>query len=205
MFDFTELQYDALSEIFNIGVGHAACALSEILNEEMRMSVPKLTFQNRANIASKIGNEKEKRICGVRQSFEGEFFNTDAILMFPEEKSLEIVRLMVGGSLSQQELTEMEQEAMSEIGNIILNACVGVLADMLKNDLQSSLPSYHIGTSNDLLSIYGSHADDIVLMLHIDIALEKHQIEGNVAFVLDMTTLQDIRPHLDHYISEMIG
>jgi len=205
MFDLTELQYDALSEIFNIGVGHAASALSDILNEEMRMSVPRISFQNRANLASKLCNGENRRICGVRQSFEGAIFNTDAMLMFPEEKSLEIVRLMVGGSLSMQELTEMEQEAMSEIGNIILNACVGVLADMLKQDIQSSLPSYHIGNSDELLSSYGDHADDIVLILHIDIALEKHEIEGHVAFILDMSTIQDLRPHLDQYITEMIG
>ena len=205
MFDLSELQYDALSEIFNIGVGHAACALSDILNEEMRMSVPTISFQNRGNIASNLGHDEEKRLCGVRQSFGGDLFNTDAILMFSEEKSLEIVRLMLGGSLSMQELTEMEQEAMSEIGNIILNACVGVLANMLKHDLRSSLPSYHIGSSHDFLSLSGNHADDIVLLLHIDIALEKHAIEGRVAFVLDMNTLQDLRPHLDKYITEMIG
>lgn len=200
MFDLTELQHDALVEIFNIGVGHAASALSEIVSEEVKMSVPMISFRNRAEAASKLDNDEERRICGVRQHFQGSF-DTEAILMFPEEKSLEIVRLMVGGSLSMQELTEMEQEAMSEIGNIILNACVGMLANMFKDNLHSSLPTYHIGSSDDLLSINGNHDDDIVMMLHIDIVLEKHQIEGAVAFLLDMTALQDLRPHLDQYFA----
>lgn len=204
MLDLTELQHDALVEIFNIGVGHAASALSDIVQEEVSMSVPAISFQNRAAAASILDNNESRRICGVRQHFDGAF-NTEAILMFPEEKSLEIVRLMVGNSLSMQELTEMEQEAMSEIGNIILNACIGVLANIFKHDLHSSLPSYHIGSSGELLSIDGGQKDDIVLMLHIDIELEKHQIHGHIAFLLDVTTLHDLRHYLDQYISGLIS
>lgn len=204
MLDLTELQHDALVEIFNIGVGHAASALSDIVQEEVTMSVPTISFQDRATAASLLDNSESRRICGVRQHFEGAF-STEAILMFPEEKSLEVVRLMVGSTLSMQELTEMEQEAMSEIGNIILNACVGVLANIFEHDLQGSLPSYHIGSSSDLLSIDGGQKDDIVLMLHIDIELQKHQIQGHIAFLLDVTTLHDLRHFLDQYLSRLTG
>ena len=134
MFELTELQHDALVEIFNMGVGSAANAMSRIVNEEVAMSVPKITFQNRTDAATALGNRESRRISGVSQHYEGSF-NTDAILMFPEEKSLEIVRLMVGDAVPMEELTEMEQEAMSEIGNIILNACVGTLANIFNTEL----------------------------------------------------------------------
>ncbi|UUZ47426.1 chemotaxis protein CheC [Massilia sp. B-10] len=49
MFNLSELQHDALVEIFNIGVGHAARAMSDIVNEEVTMSVPHITFLNRAD------------------------------------------------------------------------------------------------------------------------------------------------------------
>jgi chemotaxis protein CheC len=38
--DMSEIEADSLMEIFNIGVGHAAAAMSDIVNEEVRMSVP---------------------------------------------------------------------------------------------------------------------------------------------------------------------
>lgn len=202
MFDLTELQHDALVEIFNMGVGNAANAMSSIVNEEVRMSVPTITFQNRADAAIALGNRESRRISGVSQHYEGAF-NTDAVLMFPEEKSLEIVRLMVGDAVPMEELTEMEQEAMSEIGNIILNACVGTLANIFNTELQGSLPSYMVGSSSDILSADDKPADDIVLMLHIDFSMEKHEINGYVAFLLDMTALKDLRHHLDHYLAGM--
>ena len=81
----------------------------------------------------------------------------------------------------------MEQEAMSEIGNIILNSCVGTLANILSQELSGSLPQYHVGTSEEILTASGGQADTVVLMLHIDFILETHQIHGYVAFVLDLS------------------
>jgi len=200
MLELTELQHDALVEIFNMGVGNAASAMSSIVNEEVTMSVPTITFQSRAEAASILGNKESRRICGISQHYQGAF-NTDAILMFPEEKSLEIVRLMVGDSVSMEELTEMEQEAMSEIGNIILNACVGILANIFNHELEGSLPSYLVGSSSEILGAEEKNSQDTVLMLHIDFALESHQIHGYVAFLLDMTAMQDLQQHIDQYLS----
>ncbi len=200
MFSLTELQHDALIEIFNMGVGNAARAMSGIVNEEVTMSVPTITFQSRTDAAITLGNKESRNICGISQRYRGAF-NTDAILMFPEEKSLEIVRLMVGESVSTEELTEMEQEAMSEIGNIILNACVGILANIFKRELEGSLPSYHVGSSSDILNVDEHSSSDIVMMLHIDFALEKHEIHGYVAFLLDMSAMLDLRQHIDQYLS----
>jgi chemotaxis protein CheC len=204
MFNLTELQHDALVEIFNIGVGHAARAMSEIVNEEVTMSVPSISFVNRADAAEMLGNKDATRVCGVSQHYQGAF-STEAILMFPEDKSLDIVRLMVGESVPLKELTEMEQEAMSEIGNIILNSCVGTLANIFSQELSGSLPAYHVGTSEEILTASGGAAQAVVLMLHIDFILETHQIHGYVAFILDMSALHDLQDQVDRYIAKVMG
>ena len=204
MFNLTELQHDALVEIFNIGVGHAARAMSEIVNEEVTMSVPSISFVNRADAAQMLGNKDSARVCGVSQHYQGAF-STEAILMFPEDKSLDIVRLMVGESVPLKELTEMEQEAMSEIGNIILNSCVGTLANIFAQELSGSLPEYHVGTSEQILSASGGQAEAVVLMLHIDFILETHQIHGYVAFILDLTALHDLQEQVDRYLARIMG
>lgn len=204
MFNLTELQHDALVEIFNIGVGHAARAMSEIVNEEVTMSVPSISFVNRSDAAEMLGNKDAARVCGVSQHYQGAF-STEAILMFPEDKSLDIVRLMVGESVPLKELTEMEQEAMSEIGNIILNSCVGTLANIFSQELSGSLPAYHVGTSEEILGASGGAAQAVVLMLHIDFILETHQIHGYVAFILDMSALHDLQDQVDRYLAKVMG
>jgi chemotaxis protein CheC len=206
MFNLSELENDALVEIFNIGVGQAASSMSAIVNEPVRMSVPSISFMNRAAAGRLLGarDAEPERICGVSQRYVGAF-DTDAILMFPEDKSLEIVRLMVGESVPLKELTEMEQEAMCEIGNIILNSCVGTLANIFQRELRGSLPQYHVGTSDEILTANGSPSDAVVLMLHIDFVLEKHQIHGYVAFILDISALHDLKEQINLYIARAMG
>jgi chemotaxis protein CheC len=206
MFNLSELENDALIEIFNIGVGQAAASMSAIVNEAVRMSVPSISFIPRTEAARLLGNSDgaPERICGVSQHYAGAF-ETEAILMFPEDKSLEIVRLMVGESVPLKELTDMEQEAMCEIGNIMLNSCVGTLANIFQRELQGSLPQYHVGTSDEILTATGSAADSVVLMLHIDFLLEKHQIHGYVAFVLDISALHDLKEQINLYIARAMG
>ncbi|WP_194724806.1 chemotaxis protein CheX [Noviherbaspirillum malthae] len=204
MFQLTELQHDALVEIFNIGVGQAAAAMSRIVSEEVTMSVPEITFQRRAEVAHTLGAQEGRRICAVAQQFSGAF-NTEAFLMFPEEKSLEIVRLMVGQSLSLEELSEMEQEAMSEIGNIILNSCMATLANASGKELQGSLPMYRIGTGNDILGQPGKQWDGVVMTLKIDFNIERHHIYGYVAFLLDLPALQDLTQYIDSYLAGVTG
>ncbi len=199
MFNLSDIQHDALVEIFNQGVGQAAAAMSRIVQEEVTMSVPTILFQTRAECAKVLGSKEGRRICAITQRYKGAF-ETEAILMFPEEKSFEIVRLMVGQSLSMEELSGLEQEAMSEIGNIILNSCMSTLANISGKELNGSLPTYHVGTSNEILGKSGAHWEGLVLTLKIDFNIEKHQIHGYVAFLLDLTALNDLQQYIDEYL-----
>ena len=203
MFTLTELQHDALVELLNQGVGLAASALSQIVSEEVSMSVPQVLFQTRAEVAVALAGGEARRICAITQHYQGAFA-TEAILMFPEEKSLEIVRLMVGQSVTMEELSELEQEAMSEIGNIILNSCVSTLANIAGKELHGSLPIYRIGTGDQILGASGNQWDGMVLTLKIDFKIEKHAIDGYVAFLLDITALHDLRTYLDEYLHKLV-
>src|SRR5476651_680077 len=105
MFNLSELENDALVEIFNIGVGQAAASMSAIVHEEVTMSVPAISFMHRAAAAVLLGRGDHDRGANVRvsQDFRGAF-ETEAIPMVPEEKSLEIGRLVGGEGRPLQEL-----------------------------------------------------------------------------------------------------
>jgi len=205
MIRLSELELDALVELFNIGVGQAASAMSEIVNETVTMSVPSISFLSRSAAAKLLASKStgSGRICGISQRYSGAF-QTDAILMFPEEKSQQIVRLMVGESMPLEELSQMEQEAMSEIGNILLNSCVGALANIFERELNGSLPDYHVGYSEELLSTSGQ-PEAIVLMLHIEFVVERQQIAGDVAFIMDVSALEDLKSQVNFYLARAMG
>ncbi|MDO9241384.1 MAG: chemotaxis protein CheC, partial [Methylicorpusculum sp.] len=104
---------DAFAEILNIGMGYAASALSEMVNEEVRLSVPAVEFVKKAEALRLIESKNRTDVSGVHQKFNGSF-DGDVFLLFPEEKSLELVRAVLQQDISLHDLTEMEQEAMTE-------------------------------------------------------------------------------------------
>lgn len=202
MIELTDIQHDALVEVFNIGVGHAAATMSRMVTEEVTLSVPSIKFQSRWQAAEALGGGGTKRICAVTQRFTGPF-SAEAILMFPEDKSLEIVRLMIGDQIPLDELTELEQEALSEIGNIILNSCIGTLANIFGHEFSSSLPVFHLGTSGELLNVEERREDHVVMLLHIDFILAKHEIHGYVAFLLDVSSIEGLKDSINRFLSKI--
>ena len=165
--DLNELQRDALGEIFNIGVGRAAASLSQIVNDEVLLSAPSVQVVNGKEAALMLLGTELRQLSTVSQTFSGPF-KAEATLVFPETNALEIVRLMVGPHMSVEELSEFEQEAMCEIGNIILNACMSSLADFFHINFDSTLPLHRFG---DVEAI--SIVSDVVLILQVDMIISQ--------------------------------
>src|SRR3990167_10010099 len=125
-------QVDALSEIFNIGVGKAAAAMGNLMRDEVLLSVPHVSILTVSEAAQQLG-AAERPMYGVRQPFRG-VFNGDALLIFPGNKSLEIVRIVAGHNAPGEDLSAIDQDAMTEVGNVMLNACIAALADLLGSE-----------------------------------------------------------------------
>jgi chemotaxis protein CheC len=193
------LELDALTEIFNHGVGQAAHALSELAGEEVQLSVPQVQEVAKRDITDKMTAQGGNRICAVRQGFTG-LINTEAQLMFPVDQSLQLVQLMVGDAVPLEQLSEMEQESLAEIGNILLNSVVSSVADMLQIEFEGSLPQVELGQSTQVLCPTGDF-DSTILSLQINFDIASRNIVGYLVFLLDVAS-SDM---LERKLAEFIG
>jgi len=194
-----ELQRDALGEIFNIGVGRAASSLSQIVNDEVLLSAPEVMVVHREQAAKVLLGAELNQFSTVSQSFSGPF-DAQAMLVFPESNALEIVRLMVGPHMSIEELSEFEQEAMCEIGNIILNACMSSLADIFHIRFESTLPLHRFGDTYNLPILDGDE-EQMVLLLQVDMIISQQRIQGHILFLLSVPSMSALLQHIDRYLS----
>ncbi|WP_153133256.1 chemotaxis protein CheC [Dechloromonas hortensis] len=194
-----ELQRDALGEIFNIGVGRAAASLSQIVSDEVLLSAPEVMVVHREQAAKVLLGAELNQFSTVSQSFSGPF-DAQAMLVFPESNALEIVRLMVGPHMSIEELSEFEQEAMCEIGNIILNACMSSLADIFHIRFESTLPLHRFGDTYNLPILDGDE-EQMVLLLQVDMIISQQRIQGHILFLLSVPSMSALLDHIDRYLS----
>lgn len=203
MIQLSDLQNDALIEIFNIGAGQAAASLSEIVGDEVKLSVPRVAFYARNAITADMLMLEGERLGSVRQTFSGPF-RIDAALLFSEENALEVVREMIGSQVSVDDLVDFEQEAMCELGNIILNACVASIGDMLQIQLDSTLPTYLVDMSTAIIDdLVADQGQPVVLVLHIDLTIERRETNGCLVFLLSSSSLNDLLQAVDRFIARI--
>lgn len=200
MTELSELQCDALGEIFNIGVGRAASSLSQIVNDEVLLSAPGVMVVPREKAAEILLGTEFRQFSTVSQTFSGPF-DAEAMLVFPESNALEIVRLMVGPHMSVEELSEFEQEAMCEVGNIILNACMSSLADLLHISFDSTLPLHRFGDTNSIEILEGDE-DHMVVLLQVDMKISQQCIQGHILFLLSVTSMANLLSCLGQYLHD---
>ncbi|NQZ81298.1 MAG: chemotaxis protein CheC [Colwellia sp.] len=201
MIELSELQKDALGELLNIGMGRASASLSEMVGEEVELSVPKVDTLSQEEAIERIKGLVGDNITAVKESFKGAFWG-DALLLFPEEHSLELVRALIkDDTLPLDMLSEMEQEALTEVGNIILNACLGSLANIFQENLEFALPQYSQGSCEDVIKSNTSSetSSEGVLLLQMNFALQKTKVSGYLTLIMDVASMHALSKQLSKY------
>jgi chemotaxis protein CheC len=198
----TPAQRDSIGELINMGVGMAASSLSKMTHEEVLLSVPSVEVVDRRQATQYVEERVSNRLTAVRERFTGGFAG-DAWLLFPEKKSLELVRTLLSDDVPLDMMTELEQGALVEVGNIILNACLGTFADSLKIEMATELPEFFEGSSAEFFSTNKPEdvEEDVVLFISIDFTLQGQDIGGYVTFVLGLNSLNRLTAHVDAYLA----
>jgi chemotaxis protein CheC len=187
------LELDSLSELVNIGVSRAAASLRIMIGQEILLSVPTVRVVTRPEAARIVGERYAGKLVAVHQAFDGEIAGR-ALLIFPETNSLELVRAVTGGELPLEDIIELEQEALAETGNIILNGCLGTIANLLQRSLRTSLPEIIRGAAPELFDMAGApEAEDVALFLYIDFAVRQRDIRGYIAMLMDLPALTSLK------------
>lgn len=200
-----ELERDALTEIVNIGVSRAASSLRKMVGHEVHLSVPSVEVVSQTRAARLISEREVDALIAVRQDFDGAFSGR-ALLIFPEANSLELVRAVTGDTLSPAEVLEMEQEALAETGNVILNGCLATMANMLKRSLTMTIPEVLRGDGATLFEVEEGVANDgLVLFLYIDFTVRQRDIRGYIAMLMSLPSLAILKELLEEFIARVVG
>jgi chemotaxis protein CheC len=195
------LETDLLTELFNIGIGRAANSLSLLVKQEVKLTVPSVKFISMQEMTSHFGMDELS--CGVGQKMQGDF-EAYSLLLFSESGSKEVVRSMLGDTLPDEMIVEMQQEAMNEIGNIVLNACIGSVSNSMSSTIDVGIPKFfHDKTENIINVNTGKEGNDhTVLLITIDMILSQSNIKGYMVFLLEPLSITKLRKQLKKMLLE---
>lgn len=194
------LHLDILREIGNIGAGHAATALSTLLNKKIDMKVPNVRIVSFDEMMDMAGGP-DNVVAGVFLRIEGEAPGS-MFFVLPLQQAEKFIHQMTGDfsfSFQQTLNNELGLSALQELGNILSGSYLSSLSDFTKLSLYPSVPALSIDMVGAIIS-YGlielSQVGDYAIV--IDTALneeeqdESEEVKGHFFLLPDPDSFEII-------------
>jgi chemotaxis protein CheC len=185
-------QQDALTELINIGYARASAALSDLTGHRISLEDPEVAVRPVPEMREKLHRAIKGEVAGVNQIFSGPI-SGNAVLLLDREAGLLLNQLLTDRSDSR-ELDGAAREVITEVGNIILNACLAAFGNLLKVHITFTVPSLQIETVQKVLSSIAAGGSELeyALSIHTRFYLRASTVSGYVVISLGITSLETL-------------
>ena len=172
--DLGPRQLDGLREVANIGAGHAATALSTMVNDRVMVSVPEIQVVQLEDVPDLLGSPDEV-ISAVMMKLLGDVTGR-TVQIFPAQTAATLVSVLTGRKsiAFPDDFGELEMSALKEVSNILVGAYINALSEFMGMMLIMSIPAFAIDTAAAVLTTsylnFGSD-DDYVFAINTNLIL----------------------------------
>jgi chemotaxis protein CheC len=185
-------QTDALTELINIGYARAAAALSDLTGHRISLEVPEVAIHTIPEITNKLQEVIKGEVASVNQVFSGPITG-NAILVLDREAALLLNRLLT----DRPGMTGFDgaaREVITEVGNIVLNACLGAFGNLLKVQVSFTVPALQIESVQKVLRsiTIQDQALEYALIIHTCFRLRASDVSGYLVIILGVTSLETL-------------
>jgi chemotaxis protein CheC len=186
----TTAQQDALVELLNIGFGRAAASLSQLTGHRVLLDVPQVSLHPIDEVGEALERNVHGHVASVHQIFSGPV-GGDALLILDESGAAILKELLTNEPALPLSIDASAREVITEVGNILLNACLGTFGNLLKVQVSFSVPHLSIANVGALLQslIVAQQGIRYALIVHAGFRLRDTQVTGYLMIVLSVASL----------------
>jgi chemotaxis protein CheC len=191
--ELTALQQDALIELLNIGFGRAGAALSELTGHRVVLEVPEVSIHPIGGLATALKGATSEDVASVHQIFSGPV-NGDALLILNHTAAGMLKQLLTDEPPLPLAVDASAREVLTEVGNILLNACLGSFGNLLKVQVSFSVPRLNLETLHSVLQslTIGREGLRYALVVHAGFRLRDAEVRGVLVIVLSVASLDKL-------------
>jgi chemotaxis protein CheC len=207
MIDLTEERRDALTELLNIGFGRSIASLAEMLGIYIQISVPSVRVIQPHEIVEMLSEAEvgPSEVTLIQQSFRGEF-NGEAVLALPGTVGHALSRMLEidCGFSPEMETDKLHLEVLLELGNIVIGACLGKFAEILKSLLSFNPPQiFQDNIQLDRLKQVVSFPDYGALLILTRFKLENEEVAGYMFIFINSDFLETLFQAVDRFLEDL--
>ena len=187
------VQADAIQELGNIGAAHAATTLSQMLGSTIEMSVPAIKVVDLSQLGQYMGEESAAMVAFELQ---GDIPHGGYILFYiTRESAVRMTNTMLGQTEINRPLSEMDESALLEVGNIMVSAFLDATAELLGFVMLPSPPSLTIDMAHAAMqSLIAQMQEETneVLLFSTELVCEEYKVDSDIIMMPERSTLMRI-------------
>ena len=188
--NLTSSQQDALKELLNIGFGRAAASLSQLTGHRVLLDVPAVSIHPIAELRTALGAVVREDVASVHQIFSGPVAG-DALLILDHAGAGVLKQLLTDEAPLPLGVDASGREVLTEVGNILLNACLGTFGNLLDVQVSFSIPHLSLDTLQRVLQslLVNREGMRYGLLVHAGFKLRDAEVTGFLIIVLSVASL----------------
>ena len=194
----TERQSDALSELINIAFARTGAALSELTGHRVLLYPPEVAVYRTEELRHALAKFVPGDVASIHQVFAGPVAG-DALLILNYAGAVQLTDLLTDGHQSSVFLDESAREVLTEVGNILLNACLGMFGNLLNVHVTFSVPRLHLETLDELIesTTTGKGEMHYALVVYTAFQIRDSSVKGFLVIVLSVASLDRLIQEVD--------
>jgi chemotaxis protein CheC len=197
----TDAQRDALVELLNIGFGRAGAALSKLTGQRVLLEVPEVAIHPVSQLDASLGRVTATKVASVHQVFKGPV-GGDALLILDPVAASSLKELLTDEPALPLELDTSSREVLTEVGNILLNACIGTFGNLLRVPVSFSVPDVDVASLRTVMERMIAVGDALryALVVTAGFRLRDAEVTGYVVIVLTVQSLTRLLVALESWV-----
>lgn len=186
----TEKQTDSVVEVINIAFGRAAGSLSTITGQRVLLSKPRVSLCPIGELHTTLKDVIQGDVATVHQIFSGALSGS-ALLLLDFDGAVHLSGLLTDGRVPLNRLDASDREVLMEVGNILLNACLGTFGNLLKVHISFSVPRLHVESLSRLLGSLTIDSQELqaALVVLTNFQLRDSTVGGYLVIILGVSSL----------------
>ena len=194
----TERQTDALSELINIAFARTGAALSELTGHRVILNPPEVAVYRAEELRGALAKFVPGDIASIHQVFAGPVAG-DALLLLNYEGAVQLTDLLTDEDQPSAFLDESAREVLTEVGNILLNACLGMFGNLLNVHVTFSVPRLHLETLDELIASLTLDKPEMryALVVYTAFQIRDSSVKGFLVIVLSVASLDRLIQEVD--------
>ncbi len=200
----TEAQKDGLQEIMHIAFRRAAASLSELVENRVDLDAPEIYVFTLEELESFITSNLENKLVIVTQEFWGDIIKGVAFIALDVQSAIILSGLLDESRVNLPRFDDSDKEVILEVGNILINACVGTISNIMEASVFFSVPTIRIEEGRLILKNTISRFNNLThaIVLITRFTIKSTSVTGCLGMILGTSSIESLMSTIERIYKE---